>query len=380
MPRCRGRVGAGTPSASAAHAHCRLPAVTEPRSYTARVIVAVALVVLAYGALHALDIVILVFGAVLVAVTLHTLAQPLVLRLHWPPRLALAAVVLALLVLAALGVGLVGDQVVGQLQALRQVLPQALADLTRWLDTSAIGLALLELWNSIRLDQAAWSRVAGMATLTLSAIGTMALMVVTGIYLAADPLPYRRGLLRLVPHLHRSRVDDALRAAGTGLSRWLMGQGVSMLAVGGLTTAGLWALGVPQALSLGLIAGTLAFVPLVGTLSAAALIVLSAFTQGPQQALYVAVLCVAVQQVEEYLLMPFVHRWAVALPPALGLLAVVIFGTLFGLVGVLLATPLMVVSMILIDKLYVDGVIDEKPARPPPPEPVARGSQRSVAR
>jgi predicted PurR-regulated permease PerM len=329
----------------------------------------VALVVLAYGALHALDIVILVFGAVLVAVMLHTLAQPLVLRLRWPPRLALAAVVLALLVLAALGVGLVGDQVVEQLQTLRQVLPQALADLTRWLDTSALGLALLELWNSIKLDQSAWARIAGMATLTLSAIGTLGLMVVTGIYLAADPALYRRGLLRLVPHLHRRRVDDALRAAGTGLSRWLLGQGVSMLAVGGLTTAGLWALGVPQALSLGLIAGALAFVPLVGTLAAAALIVLSAFTQGPQQALYVIVLCVVVQQIEGYLLMPFVQRWAVALPPALGLLAVVIFGTLFGLIGVLLATPLMVVSMILIDKLYVDGVIDEKP--PPPPVPVA---------
>jgi predicted PurR-regulated permease PerM len=346
--------------------------VTEPRSYTARVIVAVAIVVLAYGALHALDVVILVFGAVLVAVMLHTLALPLVHRLRWPRRLALATVVLAFLVLAALGVGLIGEQVAEQLRALRQVLPQALAAMTRWLNTNALGLAVLDLWNGIKLDQSAWSRVAGMATLTVSALGTLALMVVTGIYLAADPAPYRRGLLRLVPHLHRRRVDDALRAAGTGLSRWLMGQGVSMLAVGSLTTIGLWALGVPQALSLGLIAGTLAFVPLVGTLTAAALIVLSAFTQGPQQVLYVIVLCAVVQQVEEYLLMPFVHRWAVALPPALGLLAMVIFGTLFGLVGVLLATPLMVVSMILIDKLYVDGVIDEKPAPAPvPPVPVA---------
>jgi predicted PurR-regulated permease PerM len=366
--------------------------VTEPRSYVARVLVAVLIVALAYGALHALDIVILVFGAVLVAVMLHTLGLPLVRRLNWSPRLALAGVVATLLVLATLGVWLIGDQVAEQMQGLAQVLPQAMADLQHWLNQNAIGVALLQLWESVRMDQNAWSRVAGMATLTLTAIGTAALVGVTGIYLAADPRLYRRGLLHLVPRLHRQRVDDALQAAGIGLSRWLMGQGVSMIAVGLLTAVGLWLLGMPQALSLGLIAGTLAFVPLVGTLVADALIILSAFTQGPQQALYVAGLCVVVQQIEGYLLMPFVHRWAVALPPALGLLAVVIFGAMFGLVGVLLATPLMVVTMILVDKLYVDGVIEEQPVDPATLVPAAaaaartgqaaaaHGAQRSVAR
>jgi predicted PurR-regulated permease PerM len=67
---------------------------------------------------------------------------------------------------------------------------------------------------------------------------------------------------------------------------------------------------------------------------------------------------VAIQQIEGNLLMPFVQRWAVALPPVLGIMAAVIFGLLFGLAGVILATPLMVVAMVLVQKLYVEGVLE----------------------
>lgn len=85
--------------------------------------------------------------------------------------------------------------------------------------------------------------------------------------------------------------------------------------------------------------------------------------QGPQQALYVAGLCVAIQQVEGSLLMPLVQRWMVNLPAVLSIIAAVIFGLLFGLAGVILATPLMVVLMVLVEKLYIEAVLK---AEPPP--------------
>jgi predicted PurR-regulated permease PerM len=86
--------------------------------------------------------------------------------------------------------------------------------------------------------------------------------------------------------------------------------------------------------------------------------VLLAFMAGPTQAAYVAILCVLIQQVEGNLLMPFVQRWAVELPPVLGITAAVIFGLLFGLTGIIFATPLMVVAMVLIRKLYVEGILE----------------------
>jgi predicted PurR-regulated permease PerM len=86
------------------------------------------------------------------------------------------------------------------------------------------------------------------------------------------------------------------------------------------------------------------------------------FTQGPQEALYVALLYLAINQIEGNVIMPVVQKWAVALPPALGILSVVAFGLLFGIPGVLFAVPLMVVVITLVQKLYVEQTVEAKTA------------------
>ncbi|MBA3599251.1 MAG: AI-2E family transporter [Methylibium sp.] len=327
---------------------------TVPRSYTGRVVVAVSIVALAWLLWQLLDVIIVVFGAVLFATFLLTLAEPLHRRLSLPPSAALAAVVLLLLVLLVLGGWLVGEPVARQLGNLRDVLPQAFTAAAEWLGGNPVGQTLLEAWDTARV----WSRAAGMAGFTLGALAGALLIVATGIFLAADPALYRRGLLRLLPPEHRQRVDDALLAAGEGLSRWLLGQGVSMLAVGVLTSLGLWLIGMPLALALGIIAAALDFVPYFGPIAAGLLIVLLAFAQGPEQALYAALLVLAIQQFESFVLVPFVQRWTVRLPPVLALIALMIFGLLFGPIGALFAVPLMVVAMILVQRLYVRDVVE----------------------
>lgn len=359
------------PPESATHAPA--PAAhTSPRSYVARVVVAVAIASLAFLAWRLLDVFMLAFGGILVATALRTLSQPLRRRLNCPARLALGIVVVALAAVIIFGIWLIGDHAASQLQQLREVLPRGLDAVVRWLNSNAPGRTLLELLNSAKSDDAAWSRVAGLATMTLGAASSALLVVVIGIYLAADPWLYRRGLLRLFPETQRAKVDQAIQAAGEGLSRWLLGQSISMLAIGSLITVGLWIIGVPMALSMGVIAGALAFVPFFGAVASGVLIVLLAFTQGPAQAVYAALLCLAVQQLEELVLLPFIQRWAVALPPVLGLIAAVVFGVLFGIIGVLFATPLMVVVMILVQKLYVHVVVE-----PPTRRDGAPGTRRS---
>ena len=356
--------------------------IAAPRSYVTRVLVAVGIVALAWLAWQLLDVFIVVFGAVLVATALRTLSTPLGRRLHLPDRLALATVVLLLVGVTVLGVLTLGDIVGGQVGALREATPQAIDSVMRWVQSNPIGRTLLEVWDNAKIDSTAWSRVAGFATMTLSALGSALLIAIAGIYLAADPGLYRRGALHLVPQSQRARVDDALLAAGHGLSRWLLGQAVSMLVIGTLTTLGLWLLKMPLALTLGVITGVLAFVPFFGAVTAGVLVVLLAFTQGPDQALYAAVLFVGIQQVEEFIIQPFVHRWSVQLPPVLGLVSVLIFSLLFGPLGALFATPLMVVVMIMVQKLYVDAVVEEEPAPPPSRtvQKLAPGPQRKVAR
>jgi predicted PurR-regulated permease PerM len=319
-------------------------------------------VVLALLAWRLADVLLLLFGGVILATALRTLAAPLVERVRVSPRMAILAVVVLVALAFALFVSLVGDRLSEQFENLQRRLPDAWQALTRWLSSHPGGQPVLDMWESAKQGEVPWTRVVNVASTTLGALGAVALIVFVGIYLAVDPVLYRRGLLRLVPLHYRDAIDEALSASGTALSKWLMGQSVSMLFVGIATAIGLEALGMPLALSLGVIAGLLTFIPFFGALGAGVLAVLFAFTQGPQQALYVAFLAIAIQQVEGHLLTPLVQRWAVQLPPVLSIMSSVVFGLLFGLVGVLFATPLMVVAMTLIEKLYVERFVEAREA------------------
>lgn len=304
------------------------------------------------------DVLLLVFGAVLLCLVLQVLAAPLHRRLRLPPRLALALVVVVLLVIGIGGSWLAGAAAGEQLQVLRQTLPRALAALRQWIAGLPLGPWLLEFVQDGRLVPDDWSRLAGIATGTLNMtaglIGSLVLLFVLGIYLAADAGLYRRGVLRLMPARHQALTESTLDALGHDLSRWLLGQVVSMSAVGLLTALGLAAIGMPLVLTLSVIAAVLDFVPYFGPIASGVLIVLIALTEGDRQALAALLLCVAVQQLEAYVVQPIVQRWAVRLAPVLGMLSVVVFGLLFGIPGVLLAAPLMVACVTLVRCLYIE--------------------------
>ncbi len=307
------------------------------------------------------DVVMLVFGATVLAVALRALAGRLQRHLRVPPRLSVpAAVALVAGVLVAAGWA-IGAPLAEQLAHLRQQVPTALEALRQWLAGRPLGLRVLEWWNELALgaaDGVPWARLVSVAGLTLNALGSLLLMVLVAIFLAASPEPYQNGMVRLVPVAHRARVRAALQACGDALRRWLLGQALSMLFVGVSTALTLAVLGVPLAAAVGLLAGLMAFVPFFGAIAAGVLSVLLAFAEGPRTALYAALAFLAIQQIEENVLMPFVQRWAVELPPVLGLVAALVFGLLFGLPGVLFATPLMVVAMVLVQRLYVEAVLE----------------------
>lgn len=347
--------------------------------FVGRVLIVAAIALLAVLLVQLRQVVVLAFGCVLVAVALRSGAN-LVRRFTGAnERLALAGVVLVLIALLGGGTWLLGEPLSREFGALRVALPKGLEAITRWLNSHAIGLWLLQWWHQADANLE-WTRVAGIAGSTMGALGAALLMLVVGIYLAADPNLYRRGVLHLMPQRQRARVNRALGDAATGLSRWLLGQLMAMFAVGVLTAAGLALIGMPLAVPLGVIAGLLEFIPFFGTFAAGALIVLLAFTQGEAQAFYAAMVCLVVQQFEGYVIQPFVQRWAIALPPALGLIAVIVFGVAFGPLGVVLAVPLMVVLMLLVQRLYVQGALGDGEGAPLHSEPAARARESELPR
>ncbi len=327
-------------------------ATAEP-SFVARVLLVIAAAAVALALWKAADVLLIAFGGVLLAVALRALADLLsrytpLRRKHALP--VAVATILAVLVLLA---WTIGDTLATQLDQLAQQLPAAFAKMREWLVRTELGrMALGSLGSVDGVESAA--KLVGVALGTLNAVANVLLLLVVGIYLAADPGVYFRGTLRLLPARVRPRTSAALSSAGETLRKWLGGQLVAMLIVGVVTYIGLELLDVPLALSLATIAGVLEFVPFVGPILAAIPAILIGFTHDQATALYVGLLYLGIQQVEGYLLMPLVQRWAVALPPALGALSVVVFAVLFGLPGVFFAVPLTIVAMVLVRELYVE--------------------------
>lgn len=203
------------------------------------------------------------------------------------------------------------------------------------------------------------SRLPDVASTTLGLVVNVVLVIVVGIYLASQPGLYAAGIKHLLPFGARQRAGEVLSAIDEALGRWLLGRFGLMVINGGFTAGALWLLGVPLAVTLGLIAGVLNFIPNFGPFIAAVPAVLIAFVQSPQTALYTVIVYVAVQMVDAYVLTPLVDRRSVELPPVLTIAAQVLLGVMFGFVGLLLASPLTAAVMIMVKMLYVEDVLGD---------------------
>ncbi|MGZ5822679.1 MAG: AI-2E family transporter [Hyphomicrobium sp.] len=197
-------------------------------------------------------------------------------------------------------------------------------------------------------------------TTIFGAAAALVVVIVAGIYIAVSPEVYRDGFVMLFPKPMQAQIAETLDDAGEALRLWLGGQLLAMIMVGILIGVGLALVGVPSALALGLIAGVTEFIPIVGPVIGAVPALLLASTGGWHTVAWTLAVLVVVQQIESNLIMPLVAGRAVALPPAVGLFAVVAIGVLFGPLGLLLGYPLAVVTDVAVRKLYVRATLGEK--------------------
>lgn len=305
------------------------------------------------------SLLILVFGAILLAVILRVIADPFKHRLNLPDPIALFVAVLLVAGFFALAILLFGREVAGQWEGLRQSIPSAWQTVFQRLEANGFGEPVREWLQSVGSGgQGVLSSMTRFLVSFTNALADTLLVIFGGIYLAADPSLYRRGIAKLVPQAARPRLTEALDDCYRALRLWLLGRLTSMLFVGLLTGLGLWAIGMPAALTLGIAAGILDFVPFIGPILAATPAVLLALATDPTMALSVILLYLAIQQIEGNIITPLIQKRAVELPPALLLFSLVALGLLFGAFGVIVAEPLTVVLYVLVKRLYVIDVLD----------------------
>ncbi|MDP9310040.1 MAG: AI-2E family transporter [Chloroflexota bacterium] len=337
----------------------------QHRSFTERTLEAVGIVTTVVFTLwllwYAADVFLLIFAGILVGVFLSTLSNLLSahtpLAYHW----ALAVVVLAIVVIVGLMTWLFGSTVIGQATALRHAVGRGGEQLIESLGAYGWGRQLIEALPApgevLRGPSSLMSRVTGIVSTLLGVLSSLVIVVFLGLYLAAEPELYQRGILHLVPCGKWDGARQILHGLGYTIRWWLLGTFTSMTIIGVLTGAALWLIGVPLALTLGLLAGLLEFIPNIGPILAAMPGVLLAYTVSPTKALYVIGLYIVIQALESYLIHPLVLKNTVSLPPAITISSLVLFGVLFGFLGLLLAAPLAAVMVELVKMLYVEDVL-----------------------
>jgi len=328
----------------------------------------IAVLFLALGAavVFAIDALLLIFACILFAVLLYELSAILHRRFGWNRKLALVAVVLALLLVIGLGGWAMAPLIAEQASELAQQIPQSLQQLRKMVESKPLLARIAaELPDTKQLIGSLQQFVPNAGLFfggVLGAIGNVAIILFVGIYFALSPGRYKRGFVKLVPQDKRERAVQVLDDIGDTLARWLMGKSLSMLIVGIATAGGLTLLGVPLGLILGIIAGLLDFIPYIGPIMAGVPAVLIALSISPDLALYTVLLFLGIQTVEGYVLQPLVEARAVEIPPALTIVMQLVFGSLFSFAGIALATPLTAALMVLVDKLYVEDILGDRPA------------------
>ncbi len=311
--------------------------------------------------ISAASVLLLVFAGILVAVLLRGCADAIAghtpLRPGWSLALFLGLVI-GLIVAAG---AVIIPASVTEFSQLGSEIATSLDELERSLSERSWGRELLGMMPEMpdlrgRFDDAI-GRARGFFSTTFGGLASLFVMLFIGLYLAASPGTYTMGLVRLFPDRLHVRVRQVLLELQVSLWRWLLGRLVGILVVGLLTWIGLLILGLPLAMPLALLAAVLAFVPNLGPVLAVLPALVLGLVQGVGTVLWVMVLYSAVQAFETYLITPLVARRVVSLPPVLTIVVQIVMGMYFGILGLLLAGPMAVVVMVLVQMVYLKGVL-----------------------
>jgi predicted PurR-regulated permease PerM len=300
----------------------------------------------------------LIIGGLVFAVILDGGTRLLGKVLPAPRGVRLTIVTLAGFGFVAWVIYYAGSTLISQAETLRVVIMSQADKLIAW----AQEMGLVAQGQKIDFSSQVLGGVGRLTSAVSSAIGaitSLLMVVVIGIFVAIEPKLYDRGVAWMLPLEHRDRFYDISERVGFTLRRLMAGRLLGMFVEGVGTWLLLLLAGVPMAALLGLLTGLLAFIPNIGALISGVLMVAVGFSAGPEQGLWAIAIYFIVQNVDGYLIMPYVARKTVDLAPALVLGAQLIFGALFGILGLFLADP--IVAAI---KTTLQEISRTKPADP----------------
>lgn len=261
----------------------------------------------------------------------------------------LAIVILALFLFLGWTVWLTGSQLSAQAAAMKEIIQIQIARISAFATDQGFTAAATDLKSLVNQIWGSLGKVTAAVSTAVGAVSSLVMMLVMAIFIAIEPRLYERGVAWMLPVSRRANFYKTADRMAWTLRRLMFGRLIGMMVEG----FGTWILlilgGVPMAALLGVLTGILAFLPNIGAIVSGILIVLVGFSAGVDTGLYALAVYAIVQTVDGYLIVPVVAKRAVDLAPALVLGAQILFGALFGILGLFLADP--IVAMI---KLFLE--------------------------
>ena len=296
----------------------------------------------------------LILAGVLIAIFFRGLSGWIATKTKWNDSVCLVVSVAGTLILMILLFWLLGAKIQAQVTELSDTLPTTIENAKAQLDKSSLGQKIVEKLSSPKTQKKAEAVVQTFFKSTFGILGDLYVVLFLGIFFTASPKQYKKGIVALVPSKSQPKADEVLSKIAVNLKKWLKGKIFAMFVVFILTAIGLIIIGLPMWLTLALIAGILNFIPNFGPLIAMIPAVLIGLMQSPSTAAFVAGLYILVQVAESNFITPKVQQRLINIPPALIIIAQLLISPLTGGWGLVLATPLMVIIIVLVQQLYLN--------------------------
>lgn len=304
-----------------------------------------------------------VYAAAILAVALNVIVRLFPVERRW----VTAGIGLAIVALLGFGLWWAVPALLEQIQGFTSEAPRFQAQLERWSDwlrqRTGLNIDIFGERSQEMLENTFTGiedgEMIGRARGLLEMIFLPLIILFGALYAVAKPNDRLLApVLRAVPRDRRLAFRRLFELLGLRIRGWVKGTLMAMFAVGGLMTLSLYVIGVPYALLLGIFAGVVEFIPLVGPWIGGFFAVLIAFLDDPNKALWTLIAVIAIQQLESNLITPLVMASAAEVHPFVTLFALLLFGTLFGFLGILLSLPIVLLLWTIVEVLWVERAID----------------------
>ncbi|MES2267123.1 MAG: AI-2E family transporter [Bacteroidota bacterium] len=309
----------------------------------------------------AFNVLLMILAGALISVYFHGLGDMIERKTKWNRKVCMAISVGGSFLILGTLLWFMGTTIQGQIAILSESLPETINNFKAKLGSSPLGSKVLEYFNEDGNSDKMFTTARSFFSTSFGVLGNIYIIMFLGIFFSTHPSLYKDGIIKLFPQKNKPMARKVIERVSQALKGWLKGMMLSMVLIFIMISTGLTIIGIPVALVLALLTGLLKLIPNFGSLAAMIPGVLLALTRDLNTAIIVALLYMVSQTIVSNIVTPLIQKKMINIPPALTIISQVLMGVLSGVLGIILAVPLLSIIIILVDEIYVKKINPEEP-------------------